>query len=196
MSRRRFVLPLLAAGLLAGCAQPVVIGEDVLACASGDDGTPANGVILMAQSVPDAEYVPCLENMPLGWHVADVQAGRDLARFWLDSDRDGVRALEVRLTGACDTSQATEIPSDRPEMRRFERVSQVAPQYIGRRSYVFEGGCIEVVFRLAGRDRTEPLAVATQAIGSVPREELRDRVREETGGRLELDPPAEAEGAP
>jgi hypothetical protein len=182
------LLPALAAAtLLAGCAE-IVTDEELIACEMGGDGVPANGVILMAQSVPSAMYVPCLQSMPLGWHVAGVEADDDGAGFWLDSDRDGVRALEIRLTGDCDTSAATEIPSDKPEMRRFEQVSEVAPQYVGRRSYVFEGGCIEVLFQLAGRDRTEPLAVATQAVDALPREALREHVRQETGGRLELDP--------
>jgi hypothetical protein len=187
--RRRLVLLLLGAALVpAGCARPVVIGDEVLACESGDDGTPAQGVVLMAQSVPTAAYVPCLESMPVGWHVADVQARNDVASFSLDSDRDGVRALEIRLTGGCDTSGASEIPSDRPEMRRLEEVSSVTPQYVGRRYYVFDGGCITVHFRLAGRHATEPLAVATQSVGTLPRDALRAHVREETDGRLELDP--------
>ena len=87
------------------------------------------------------------------------------------------------------TDGATEIPSDRDGMRRLERVTQVSPQYIGRRFYVFPGGCITVVFRLNGPDRSEPLALATQTIGAVPREQLRDLVREQSDGRLELDPP-------
>ena len=187
--RRRLVLPLLALAVLpAGCARPVVIGDEVLACESGDDATPAQGVLLMAQSVPTAAYVPCLASMPVGWHVADVQARNDGAGFSLDSDRDGVRALEIRLTGDCDTSEATEIPSDRPEMRRLEEVTSLTPQYVGRRYYVFEGGCITVHFRLAGQNPTEPLAVATQSVGTLTREALRAHVRDETDGRLELDP--------
>jgi hypothetical protein len=186
----------LAAGALTGCGQTVLIGEEVLACEVGDDGEPANGVVLMAQSVPSASFVPCLATMPLGWHVSELEARNDVARFWLDSDRDGVHAIEVEFTDGCDTSEATEIPSDRADMRRFEQVSELSPQYVGRRSYVFEGGCVSVLFRLSGRDRTEPLAVATQAIGTVSRERLRAHVHEETGGRLQLDPPEVAEGGP
>jgi hypothetical protein len=74
-------------------------------------------------------------------------------------------------------------------MRRLERVTQVTPQFLGRRFYVFDGGCITVVFTLNGPDRSEPLAVATQSLGTVPREELRQLVHEQSGGRLELDPP-------
>jgi hypothetical protein len=186
----------LAAGVLGGCGQSVVIHEEVLACEVGDDGEPANGVVLMAQSVPSASFVPCLSTMPLGWHVGEMEARDDGARFWLDSDRDGVHAIEVGFTDGCDTSEATEIPSDRADMRRFEEISELSPQYVGRRSYVFEGGCVSVLFRLSGRDRTEPLAVATQAIGTVSRERLRAHVHEETGGRLHLDPPEAAEDGP
>ena len=113
----------------------------------------------MAQAVPTASWVQCLEGMPLGWHFSDMDVDRGAARFWLDSDRDGMRAIEIRLTRSCFTSGSTEIPSDRPEMRRLERVSQVTPLYLGRRYYLFDGGCITVVFRLSGENRGEPLAV-------------------------------------
>lgn len=186
---QRAALPALAAALLAGCGQPVVLGEETLACRDGDDGFPANGVVLMAQSVPSASWVPCLEVMPLGWDLAGMEADESSARFWLDSDRDGVHALEIRLTAACDTREATEIPSERQGMRRWERVAQVTPQYVGTRSYVFDGGCLSVHFRLSGRDRSEPLGVATQAIGAVTRDEVRAAVHDQTDGRLELDPP-------
>jgi hypothetical protein len=187
---RAAVLAALGAGLLAGCVQPASLYEETIACELGNDGEPANGVVLMAQSVPSASYVPCLETMPLGWHLSDMEAHENSARFWLDSDRYGDDALEVQLTASCDTSEATEIPSDLPDMRRFERVLQVSPRYVGRRSYVFEGGCVTVVFALSGRIRTEPLGVATEAFGAISREALREHVREETGGRLELDPAA------
>ncbi|WP_324274594.1 hypothetical protein [Blastococcus brunescens] len=65
------------------------------------------------------------------------------------------------------------------------------PLYVGRRYYLFEGGCITVVFRLSGENRGEPLAVATQGLGAVPRDELRALVHEKSGGRLHLDPPGD-----
>ncbi|MCZ2859215.1 hypothetical protein [Blastococcus sp. VKM Ac-2987] len=187
--RRRAALALGTVALLTGCVQPVVLGEETLACRNDDDH-PANGVVLMAQSVPSATWVPCLEVMPLGWDLAGLEATESSARFWLDSDRDGVHALEILLTPACDTTSATEIPSEREGMRRWERVTQVTPTYIGTRHYLFEGGCVSVLFRLSGENRAEPLGVATQAVGAVPREQVRAAVREQTDGELELDPPA------
>ena len=178
--------PLLAAG--CGAASTSVSGE-LPGCTTGDDATAANGVVLMAQSVPTAAWVPCVESVPVGWTFAGLDAQSGSARFWLDSDRDGVHAIEVRLTEACDTSGATEIPSDREDLRRFERVTQVTPQYHGRRYYLFDGGCLTVVFTLAGQNRGEPLALATHSLGVVSREELAAQVHEESGGRLHLDPP-------
>jgi hypothetical protein len=96
--------------------------------------------------------------------------------------------VEIRLDASCDTSGATRIPSDREGMERWERVEQVTPEYVGTRYYVFDGGCISVVFRLSGENRAEPLGFATQGLGAVPREAVREAVREQTEGRLELDP--------
>ena len=193
MSARRLLL--LAAGtvLLAGCAQPVSLGSDELACRTDDEGEPANGVVLMAQAVERASFVPCLDldTLPAGWNLSDVQVRDGSGRFWLDSVRDGIRAIEVALSPACDTALATEIPSDRDRVRRLEQVIQVSPSYEGTRFYVFDGGCLTVHFRLTGRDRAEPLAVATDAIDLVPRTDVEDYVRAETGGRLELDPTEE-----
>lgn len=188
--RRRWgaALAVLASLLLAGCVRPEVLDSEVVACREGDEGTPANGVVLLAQSVPTAAWVPCLEVIPLGWGVAGVEATDDDARFWLDSDRDGVRAMEIRLDETCDTAGATRIPSDRDAMQRWERVTSVTPEYVGTRFYVFEGGCISLLFRLAGENRAEPLGFATQGIGTVPRDAVRAAVREQTDGRLELDP--------
>jgi hypothetical protein len=189
--RRRwpaFLAVALAPVMLSGCIQVASLASDLVACSEGDDGTPANGVVLMAQSVPTATWIPCLEGMPVGWHFADMEARSGSAAFWLDSDRHGIHALEVRLAESCDTAGASTVPSDRPEMDRMERVTQVTPLFVGRRYYLFEGGCVTVLFSISGEDRSEPLAVATQGIGAVPRDELRELVREESGGRLELDP--------
>jgi hypothetical protein len=184
-------VPLLAAGCGAGAAG--TIGA-VPACATGDDARAANAVVLMAQAVPTATWVPCVESVPVGWTFAGLEAQTGSARFWLDSDRDGARAIEVRLAGGCDTRGATEIPSELDDLRRYERVTQVSPQYLGRRYYVFDGGCLTVVFTLSGDNRGEPLALVTQSLGVVSREDLATQVFDASGRRLHLDPPAGTEG--
>ena len=116
------------------------------------------------------------------------------AHFYLDSDRDGVHAIEVRLDRSCDTTGATQIPSDREGQRRLERVTMTTPHFEGERYYVSDGGCITIVFRLSGESRGEPLALATDSVGSVNRADVLKRVRDESDGRLSLDPENSHEG--
>ncbi len=193
MNPRRVLLLGVGTVLLAGCAQPASRGSTELACRTDQDGEPAGGVVLMAQAVERASFVPCLDldTLPVGWHLADVHVRDGSGRFQLDSDRDGIRAIEATLTSSCNTTLATEIPSDRDRVRRLELVTQVTPSYEGARFYVFDGGCLTVQFRATGRYRAEPLAVATEAIDLVPRTDVEEYVREETDGRLELDPTEE-----
>ena len=184
-------LPLMAAAVLvlSGCASDSTATTEAPLCAGGDNESATNGVVLMAQSVPTASWVPCLGTaLPLGWTFHHLDARNDVATFWLDSDRDGQKAIEVRLEGSCDTSGTTEIASEREGMRRFERVTRTTPGYEGERYYVFEGGCITVVFRLTGDSRGEALALATQSVGAVSRTDLRQQVHDDTDGRLSLDP--------
>jgi hypothetical protein len=184
---------LLIATGATGCAADTTASSQVPSCSDGDDGAAASGVLLMAQSVPSATWVPCLRTaLPLGWNFHHLDARNGVSRFWLNSDRDGQKAIEVRLEPSCDTSGTTEIPSDRDEMDRFERVTTTTPRFEGERYYVFDGGCITFAFRLGGDSRGEPLALATQAVGAVSRTDLEAQVREESDGRLELDPPEES----
>ncbi|MFW3171768.1 hypothetical protein [Geodermatophilus sp. CPCC 206100] len=193
MRAGRAVVPAALTLLLSGCVAPASSAFGAVpACSIGDDGKAASGVLLMAQSVPTATRVPCIRGLPLGWHFSGLEARNGQAAFSLDSDRDGEHAIEVLLTADCDTEGATEIRSDRDGMQRLERVTEVTPQYLGRRFYLFTGGCMTMTFTLSGDNRGEPLALATQGIGVLRRDELDDQVREESDGRLRLDPPAEA----
>jgi hypothetical protein len=182
------LLGLVAAALLSGCARDSTAIMTSPVCRAGD-GHAGQGVILMAQSVPTATSVPCINSaLPLGWNFHHMIARNGIAQFWLDSDRDGQQAVQVRLTASCDTRGTTEIPSDREGMRRLERVGRMTPTYQGTRYYVFDGGCVAVIFSLAGDDPGEALALASQVVGVVTRAQLRQQVLDESGGRLQLDP--------
>jgi hypothetical protein len=194
---RARLLPLLAlavVGSSSACsASDTTATTELPACSTGNQDA-SNGVVLMAQSVPTASWVPCLRTtLPLGWSFQHLDARNAVSRFWLNSDRDGTKAIEVRLEASCTTSGSTEIISDRDGMRRFERVSRTTPHFEGERYYVFDGGCITIVFRLSGDSPGEPLALATQAVGTVSRADLQEQVHKESDGRLSLDPPRTGE---
>ena len=197
MKPSRAVLALVLVTGLAGCASDTTASPEPPNCSEGDDGDAANGVVLMAQSVPSATWIPCLRTtLPVGWGFHHLDARDGTASFSLDSDRDGPEAIDVRLSADCETAGSTEIPSDREGMRRLERVTRTTPHFEGERYYVFEGGCITMVFRLTGDSRGEPLALATGAVGVVARDDLVDQVHEESDGRLSLDPTTAPDGEP
>jgi hypothetical protein len=190
------LLALLAGGSLTACASGSTAIEDPPLCHAGDDGA-GNGVILMAQSVPTASWVPCLRTaLPLGWRFNRLEARNGSSRFWLDSDRDGTEAIQVQLERTCATSGATEIASDQVGMRRWERVLRVSPTFSGERYYVFDGGCLTFVFHLGSGSPGEALALASQTVGVVSRADLRAQVHQRSGGRLDLDPAAEGTAQP
>ncbi len=145
-------------------------------------------VVLLAQSVPSATLLPCTNALPAGWTFQQMSARSGRATFWLDSDRDGERAVAVSLRADCDVQGATQIPSERSGTERFERVSRVGPGYVGDRYYTFSGGCIQYHFNLRGSTRAEPLAHISQAVGFVNRDTLSRLVREDHDNRLSLDP--------
>jgi hypothetical protein len=175
-----------ATGCATGASNSAVTRIPLCSTSGGGAG---EEVVLMAQSVPTATWVPCIRTaLPLGWGFQHLEARNGDAAFWLNSDRDGTEAIGVHLQPSCDVAGATEIASDRPGMRRLERVRRVSPSFAGERYYVFPGGCLTFAFRLSGDSPGEALALASQVVGALPRQVLQAQVRRESGGRLELDP--------
>jgi hypothetical protein len=195
----RRLLPLaLACLLLTGCAQPVA-SEFTQArqpfCASGGDlGTPF--LVLMAQAVPSASQLPCVELLPAGWSLSNAFVRDGRARFALDSDRVGMQAVQVVLERTCQFGgdKVTRVPSDEPGMRRFEQIGEVRPGvgFTGTRFYLFKGGCVTYRFQFKTEERAGPIGEITLALSFISRATLHDLVQETTDGRAQLDHPAQA----
>jgi hypothetical protein len=151
------------------------IGSQAPGCGTG------HSMILSAQAVPSASLLPCIAALPSGWRVggADISSGN--ASLWLDSDRAGVRAVNIALTETCDTSGARQIPSDQPGTRRFERPLSLTPEFSSLRFYTFPGGCIAYTFHF--QPGVSPvLAIAVDsALAFQPRSTLVDYVRHTEG---------------
>ena len=167
MTARARALPavlVVAAGLLAGCAP--VDGPPVATAGCGNDTQAYNPtLVVMAQSVPTAALIPCIELVPTGWRHGDLLLSDTGASFVLSSDRDGPRALTVELTASCDTGEAVRVPSEHPDMTRFERLDGLEGGYRGVRHYVYDGGCTTFRFDLEGDRRAQPVTEASLAVG-------------------------------
>jgi tRNA A-37 threonylcarbamoyl transferase component Bud32 len=197
-SLRRFSL---AAAMLAIFAVPAAFGITLLVPAAAftgnapDCGT-GHTMILAAQAVPSAAFLPCILALPSGWTAADPEIASGQASFVLDSGSlaggggvqfvlgqsgQQLQTVTITLTATCDIAGARQIPSGRPGMRRFERPPSLVPAYSDVRYDVFPGGCVTYRFVL-GPGASPVLATTVgSAVAFIPRSELVGYVRRTEG---------------
>ena len=143
-------------------------------------------MILMAQSVPSATALPCVESLPAGWKLDGVRIDDDGSTIWLDSEIAGHRAVAATLRPPeeCSVDDAVPVASDEIGIERYERPERLPPELVSRRTYVFDGGCVEYLFRFS-RDASAALTVEIDdALSFLPRSELVAEVEERSGLRL------------
>jgi tRNA A-37 threonylcarbamoyl transferase component Bud32 len=143
---------------------------------------------LMAQSVPSASLVPCVQLIPVGWSVAEVAVNNGRSVITLDHDRGGNAAVVVTLTASCDLTEATEVTSEQPGARRYLRMDRAATGSSATRAYTFPGGCVTQRFSAAAPSALRMSDTAATDLGFTTRAELREALEERSDGRLELDP--------
>jgi tRNA A-37 threonylcarbamoyl transferase component Bud32 len=143
---------------------------------------------LMAQSVPSASQLPCIREELTGWSVSNVTVNDGRSVITLNHDRAGPGAVVVQLTATCDSGDAVEAPSQRPEVRRYERMDQLrGGGYSATRYDRFPGGC--VTYQLSSfTDVDGKFATETAVLlGFTTREALAQALEQRSGGRLHLD---------
>lgn len=142
MTARALVVTATLGVVLCSCATTRT--NEVL-CDAGDS------LIISAQAVTSATMIPCIGAFPTGWTYGGLQAETGSVRFWLDSDRGGVHAVEVELSPDCDTSGASELDTA-PGSATVERLERTTGEDTGRsgeRLYVFDGGCVTMRYDFA-----------------------------------------------
>ncbi len=133
----------LAVAMVAGTAG---CGTDLAARAGIPECQPSGELVLIAQAVPSASLVPCIDTLPIGWSFGGMDVRRGRSRFWLGNDRAGPRAVRVTLQSSCDTSGATELPPTRARTERFLRLDRLEPRSSGAWFHRFDGGCVTYDF--------------------------------------------------
>lgn len=156
--------------LLVGCA--VERGMPPPECSTGET------VLLVAQSVPSAELVPCFESLPPGWEIDIVTIDQDGTEIRFDSDRAGDEAATFHYTSTCDLGAAVVAPSEHDGTERRDLIERVVPAFRAQRFYVFSGGCMWWEFDFA-EGATAALSVELgDRLAISTRDALNDSIRE------------------
>jgi tRNA A-37 threonylcarbamoyl transferase component Bud32 len=144
---------------------------------------------LLAQSVPSASLVPCLRSLPVGWMVGNVTVNHGRSVISLDHDRAGPGVLVIRLTATCDTRGATEVSSDQPQLRRFQRIDRQTPRFEATRFDRFQGGCVTAQSAVPAANQAEVTSQLATTLHYTSRQALQQALDQRSDGRLRLDPP-------
>jgi hypothetical protein len=140
-------------------------------------------LVLAAQAVPSATFLPCIQSFPAGWAFGGSDVRNGLDRFWLNSDRAGTQAVEVSLTHGCNVSEAVEVSPAPDEVgtHRYEEPISLPPSFQAIRYYTFPGGCVTYRYDFASGASSTLVFEADQALSFSPRSTIVDRVRDEVG---------------
>ncbi|MDH4111793.1 MAG: hypothetical protein OEV60_03810 [Actinomycetota bacterium] len=154
------------------------------ACSADTEGRPvcsqpeASILVLEAQSVPSATELPCIAELPIGWQFTGSDVRDAGTTLWLDHDRAGVHAVEIRLISSCDVASAVEVPPapDEVGMRVYQEPISLNP-FVGSRTLVFDGGCIISRYGFARGSDPALVIEADRIVSTLPREMVVAEVR-------------------
>jgi serine/threonine protein kinase len=143
---------------------------------------------LMAQAVPTATLVPCVQVTPPGWTLNDVKVGSGYASIVFNTDRPFQEAaVTVELLPSCDLARGTEVSSEQPGARRYILIDRAATPDRVVRTYTFQGGCVAERYTSVGSPE-RMAADASSSFGFVTRDQLARDLSRRSHGRLQLDP--------
>ncbi len=113
-------------------------------------------MILVAQSVPGADYVPCFADLPQGWALDDMHVGDDGALVVLDSDRAGDEAASLVYEEGCEVEGFDDVTSEPGDITRLDRIGEALESFELRHIILFDGGCVTVDFSFQELDGARP----------------------------------------
>ena len=145
-------------------------------------------LVLMAQSTPSATLLPCLEELPDGWHLGAMDIDSESARFWLDSDRGGEDAVTVVLDERCDPGEAELETDTGREVERYAAARTAPDAYEADWYDRFEGGCVHYAVDVRSQAWPELVEEIDRSRTFVSRADLARRVRDATDGGIDLGP--------
>ena len=180
MTAGRSVAAALVVAVVAGPALPACGTESVTI----PQCEPSQRLGLVAQSVPGAAYVPCVDELPAGWSFEELEVDDDGATFSLESDRAD-RPVEVSLSPRCDVGAATPVAARDEGVRTYQVADSISPHYAGRYYDVFPQGCVTYEFEFERGPHVALVDDMLRAVQLYPRRQLRQELEDELGLTLD-----------
>jgi hypothetical protein len=146
-------------------------------------------IVLVAQSVPTAQLVPCVRAVPAGWRFDHMDARNGRTRLYFNASQAGdvVHPLTLTLKRDCEVGSASRRTSDEPGTTAYEHIKQTESTYVGKRFYKFPGGCVTYDFNVHGGTFVGLLDAMTGYLDFISRDDLAAKVDELSDGQLQLD---------
>lgn len=142
---------------------------------------------IQAQALPDAQHVPCIHEVPFGWTVTTFEVEEGGASFHLSHAALGNDVVRVHLAEDCVSPSSGErvaIAAGEDQ----ERVTDQGPaMYRAERFEAVEGACIVTEFDFDTEGWEDPFREVSGELATVARDELRQRLLDETDGVLDVD---------
>jgi hypothetical protein len=147
-----------------------------------DDDSRQNILHLVAQAVPSATLVPCIERLHTGWSYGGSEVRSGFVHFWLNSDRVGDDAVDVTMTRACSVVGDTPLSFDADDARvRLYEEPIVRHPGVTVRHYVFTGGCATVRYSFTRQRAPSIFEQAEDLLGYNLRSDHVRAIRREAG---------------
>ena len=170
------MIAIVAVGVVTGCAED----SEMMPGCDAD-----SRLAIIAQSVPEAAYVPCIAELPAGWSYEGVETDNDGTTITLESDRAD-RRVDITLTGSCDIGSATPIAPSDEGTRSYQLIESIDPRYAGSFIDVFPGGCVTSTYDFERGPHVALVTELQRAVGVYSRRQLRQELRVDLG--VSLDP--------
>lgn len=144
--------------------------------------------LLAAQSVPSASLVPCVALFGGRWSVeTETYTDDGTSVSMIGEDAPDIR-WKVELDASCDSSGLSAQGAS-GDATTFENSAETGSTFEREQMLVFEGGCVTSTLKTPLRfDRGIVLEDVDAALVLVERAALDAEVREQTDGKLGLDP--------
>lgn len=180
MTGRRLSLAVAVVAMAAGLTSCTTVAGAVPDC------DPGPRLAVVAQSVPDASYVPCIRELSEEWSTRGFRAGRGGTRFTLVPRRPGARPVRVEFHSACDSTGAVATTPRAGGVRTSIRLQAISPRYTGTLIDVFAGGCVSYRFNFARGPHISLMEQLMATVGLFSRRELGVEVHDQLG--VDMDP--------